>query len=324
MAFRKILACPAGAALLLVICVVTFGAEIAFHAYMGSRLPGAEWLFSIYNYREIPSGKSITDFFDVVVPSAVLAIAIGKLGARWRFLIFLMVIVAVESLNIFLLKFYYMFLPKSILWWLPDDSKGMSEFYAWLCPIPLAFVLGAFVMRTALRSRDAALHAVEGIQERLSDPLLPSDLRHGWTDTKKAQAICLIAELRAAAVDRFGELRPEHSRRVQRWLADAGISGGYLAGVLERVATGTRGPLPWSRQCKSVDVVNRDVTAVTERLSDPLLPSDIRHGWTQLQKDQITAFFISLNHYCPVKDDSNLGFVLILYGFCAYVRWYTI
>ncbi len=33
---------------------------------------------------------------------------------------------------------------------------------------------------------------------------------------------------------------------------------------------------------------------------------------------------ISHDHYCPVKDHSNLGFMLILYGFCANVRWYTI
>ena len=152
MVTRKILARPVGAALLLATCAVTFGAEIAFHAYMGSRLPGAAWLFSIYNYREVPSGKSITDFFDVVVPSAVLAVATGKLGARWRFSIFLMVVVAIESTNIFLLRAYYMFLPKSSLWWLPDGGKGMFEYYAWLWPIPLAFVLGALVLRMNTRA----------------------------------------------------------------------------------------------------------------------------------------------------------------------------
>ena len=163
MVSRKILDGPAGVAVLLVTCAVIFGAEIAFHAYMGSRLPGAAWLLSIYSYRAVPSGKSFTVFFDLFVPCAVLAVATGKLGARWRFPIFLIVVVAVESTNIFLLRAYYMFLPKSSLWWLPDGGKGMFEYYAWLWPIPLAFVLGALVMRSSLRSRDAVLRAVEEI-----------------------------------------------------------------------------------------------------------------------------------------------------------------
>ena len=118
---------------------------------MGSRLPGAAWLLSIYSYRAVPSGKSFTGFFDLFVPCGAIAVATGKLGARWRFPIFLVVVVAVESTNIFLLRVYYMFLPKSSLWWLPDGSKGRFEFYAWLWPIPLAFVLGSLVLRMNTR-----------------------------------------------------------------------------------------------------------------------------------------------------------------------------
>ena len=280
---------------LLAILGATFGAEIALHAYLGSHLPGADWLFSVYNYQFVPSGKTQVPLFDLVVPCAIALTAVGVLAYRWHIAAFVATALAVASASMAVLPVYYGLLNRAALWWLPISIQGLLHFYLLASMIPAFFVLGAFVLRAALRSRDATLRVVEGIHERLSDPLLPSDLQHGWTDTKKAQAICLIAELRAAAIDRFGELRPEHSRRVQRWLADADISGGCLAGVLERVATGTRGQLPWSRRCKSVDVVNRDVAAVTERLSDPLLPSDIRHGWTQLQKDQITAFFISLN-----------------------------
>ena len=47
-----------------------------------------------------------------------------------------------------------MLLPRSSLWWLPDGGKGLLEFYAWLCPIPLAFIFGAIVLRMKLRQEN--------------------------------------------------------------------------------------------------------------------------------------------------------------------------
>ena len=33
---------------------------------------------------------------------------------------------------------------------------------------------------------------------------------------------------------------------------------------------------------------------LNERLADPLLPSDVRHGWTEGQKGQVAEYFSSL------------------------------
>ena len=299
----------AGLAKLLAVWGATFGGELALHAYLGSFLPGAPWLFGLYNHQFEPSSRTQTPLFDLVLPCAVVFIATGALAYRWHIAAFALTVIAAAGASMAALPAYYALLRRSDLWWLPGAGWGLLDFYLRASAIPAAFCVAVFVMRSALRGRDATLRSVQEARERLSDMLLPSDIRHGWTDAKRELAIKLVDNLHRAVV-RDGRLRAEHRRRAEQWLLGAGLTTGLLVASLHRLfsrAVPRQHSWPQAPRDGAIDPAGWDPSALLERLSDPLLPSDAMHGWTDAKRNTVRAHLSRLRGLLVAEGNASEG-----------------
>lgn len=149
------------------------------------------------------------------------------------------------------------------------------------------------------------LDALDNIIERLSDPLLPSDIRHGWSERSQAAILKYYQRIRTRI--ELGENIPRGEiNGLARGLDSWGVDGGMLqdstfgvSGILRRdgfpFVLGDKVPpskmIAGTTGRKNLIAV---VRILSERLADSLLPSDLRHGWTEEQKGRVAEYFSSL------------------------------
>lgn len=80
---------------------------------------------------------------------------------------------------------------------------------------------------------------IDNLIERLSDPLLASDQRHGWDEKNQAVMLKYYQDLRWRLVS-GGPLKPPDIYGLARGLNDLGIWGGLLENSAYRIASELR------------------------------------------------------------------------------------